>query len=117
MHPNTDRLPPPPSFEQGLAADEELTRFAYQPQLRRTLGLWPLLAFGLVFMVPIAPFGIFGGVFAASGGMVALAYTVGMLAMLITACSYTQMVRAFPMAGSVYNYAGVRHEAPVIRVG
>ncbi|MBN1173825.1 MAG: APC family permease [Micromonosporaceae bacterium] len=85
---------------------DEVTRFAYQPQLRRTLGLWPLLAFGLVFMVPIAPFGIFGGVFAASGGMVALAYTVGMLAMLITACSYTQMVRAFPMAGSVYNYAG-----------
>lgn len=60
----------------------------------------------LVFMVPIAPFGIFGGVFSASGGMVALAYSVGLLAMLVTACSYTQMVRAFPMAGSVYNYSG-----------
>ena len=30
-------------------------------------------------MVPIAPFGIFGGVFQASGGMVALAYVVGMV--------------------------------------
>jgi len=67
----------------------------------------------LIFMVPIAPFGIFGGVFAASGGMVALAYGVGMVAMLFTAVSYAQMVKAFPMAGSVYNYAGRGIAAPV----
>ena len=47
-------------------------------------------------MVPIAPFGIFGSVFQASGGMVALAYAVGMLAMAFTAASYAQMARAFP---------------------
>ena len=38
--------------------------------------------------------------------MVALAYAIGMLAMLFTAASYAQMSRAFPMAGSVYTYAG-----------
>jgi amino acid transporter len=69
--------------------------------------------YGLVFMVPIAPFGIFGGVFQASGGMVALAYAIGMLAMAFTAASYSQMSRAFPMAGSVYTYAGRGIAQPV----
>ena len=64
-------------------------------------------------MVPIAPFGIFGGVFQASGGMVALAYAIGGLAMAFTAGSYAQMSRAFPMAGSVYTYAGRGIAQPV----
>jgi amino acid transporter len=64
-------------------------------------------------MVPIAPFGIFGSVFQASGGMVALAYVIGMVAMAFTAGSYSQMSRAFPMAGSVYTYAGRGIARPV----
>ncbi|QPP10987.1 APC family permease [Streptomyces bathyalis] len=64
-------------------------------------------------MVPIAPFGIFGSVFQGSGGMVVLAYAVGMVAMMFTALSYAQMSRAFPMAGSVYSYAGRGIAAPV----
>ena len=64
-------------------------------------------------MVPIAPFGIFGSVFQASGGMVALAYAVGMVAMAFTARSYAQMARAFPMAGSVYTTRGAGIAAPV----
>ena len=85
----------------------------YQPELRRTLGLKDLVVYGLVFMVPIAPMGIFGSVFSSSGGMVALAYVIGMVAMLFTAASYAQMVKAFPLAGSVYNYAGRGIGAPV----
>src|SRR5262245_28767092 len=57
-------------------------------------------------MVPIAPFGIFGFVYNASHGMVPLAYAVGVLAMLFTASSYATMSRAYPLAGSVYAYAG-----------
>ena len=64
------------------------------------------MVYGLIFMVPIAPFGIFGTVFQASGGMVALAYVIGGVAMVFTALSYAQMSRAFPVAGSVYSYAG-----------
>ena len=64
-------------------------------------------------MVPIAPFGIFGSVFQGSGGMVALAYAIGMVAMMFTALSYAQMSRAFPMAGSVYTYAGRGIAPPV----
>src|SRR3954447_15741888 len=85
----------------------------YRPQLRRSLGLRDLVVYGLVFMVPIAPFGIFGGVFQASGGMVALVYAVGMLARAFTAASYAQRWRACPMGGSFYAYAGRGVAAPV----
>jgi amino acid transporter len=45
--------------------------------------------------------------------MVALAYAIGGLAMAFTAASYAQMSRAFPMAGSVYTYAGRGIAQPV----
>jgi amino acid transporter len=88
-------------------------RFGYQQELKRSLGFRDLLVYGLIFMVPIAPFGIFGSVYQGSGGMVALAYAIGMVAMMLTANSYAQMSRAFPMAGSVYTYAGRGISAPV----
>ncbi|GAB3407561.1 APC family permease [Flindersiella endophytica] len=88
-------------------------QFGYQQELKRSLSFWDLLIYGLVFMVPIAPFGIFGSVFQASGGMVALAYAIGMVAMVFTAISYAQMAKAFPLAGSVYAYAGRGIAQPV----
>jgi amino acid transporter len=88
------------------APDESIEQFGYRQELDRTLSFRDLLVYGLIFMVPIAPFGIFGSVFNASGGMVALAYVVGMVGMAFTALSYAEMARAFPMAGSVYTYAG-----------
>jgi amino acid transporter len=88
------------------AAEAELNKFGYKQELQRSLGLWDLLIYGLVFMVPIAPFAIFGFVFNKSHGMVPLTYIVGLVAMLFTALSYRAMSRAFPVAGSVYTYAG-----------
>jgi hypothetical protein len=96
-----------------VADDPQLGQFGYQQELSRSLSFSDLLIYGLIFMVPIAPFGIFGGVFQGSGGMVALAYAIGMVAMVFTALSYAQMVRAFPMAGSVYSYAGRGIAPPV----
>jgi amino acid transporter len=84
----------------------DVREFGYRQELRRSLSFVDLLVYGLIFMVPIAPFGIFGSVFQASGGMVALAYVIGIVAMGFTALSYAQMSRAFPVAGSVYAYAG-----------
>ena len=92
---------------------EDISRYGYTQELRRSLSFGDLLVYGLVFMVPIAPFGIFGSVFQGSGGMVALAYVVGMVAMMFTALSYAEMSRAFPMAGSVYSYAGRGIAPPV----
>jgi amino acid transporter len=91
----------------------DLDRFGYRQELRRSLSFWDLLVYGLVFMVPIAPFGIFGTVYAESGGMVVLAYGIGAVAMAFTALSYSEMARAFPMAGSVYSYAGRGIAPPV----
>jgi amino acid transporter len=105
--PGAARGPIPATGDPGVEA------FGYQHELKRSLTFTDLLVYGLVFMVPIAPFGIFGGVFQASGGMIALAYAVGGLAMAFTAASYAQMSRAFPMAGSVYTYAGRGIAQPV----
>lgn len=92
---------------------DDIGKYGYQQELHRSLSFRDLLIYGLVFMVPIAPFGIFGGVYQGSGGMVALAYAVGMVAMMFTALSYAEMSRAFPMAGSVYSYAGRGIAAPI----
>src|SRR5574342_816136 len=77
----------------------------YKQELKRSLTFWDLLIYGLVFMVPIAPFGIYGAVAQGSNGMVALAYLIGMVGMIFTALSYARMSEAFPIAGSVYAYA------------
>ena len=97
----------------GPAGDQSVEAFGYRQELKRSLSFTDLLVYGLIFMVPIAPFGIFGSVFQGSGGMIALAYAIGGLAMAFTAASYSQMSRAFPMAGSVYTYAGRGIAQPV----
>jgi amino acid transporter len=83
----------------------ELEQFGYREQLRRTLTTTDLIVYGMVFMVPIAPYGVFGFVWDDSKGMVPLAYLLGLVGMFFTAMSYAAMSRAFPLAGSVYTYA------------
>lgn len=85
--------------------EKNLADFGYEQELERTLSLKDLIIYGLIFMVPIAPFGIYGSVVSLSEGMVALAYLIGMVAMFFTALSYGQMAQAIPIAGSVYAYA------------
>lgn len=81
-----------------------LEQFGYEDQLDRALGLGDLIVYGMIFMVPIAPFSVFGFVWRGAHGMVVLAYLIGMTGMLFTALSYAAMSRAFPLAGSVYAY-------------
>ena len=83
-----------------------LERFGYRQELKRSLGLLALVVYGLLLISPTSPFAIFGIVFNLSHGMVPLVYLVGFLAMGFTAFSYVTMSRAFPIAGSVYAYAG-----------
>lgn len=93
------------STEAGL--DRGVESFGYRQELKRSLSQFDLLVYGLIFIVPLAPLGPFGYVFNASQGMVPLIYAVGVVAMLFTAISYVTMSRAFPVAGSVYAYAGL----------
>ncbi|WP_413627945.1 APC family permease [Fructilactobacillus vespulae] len=88
-----------------MGKKDTLESFGYKQELERTLTLKDLIIYGLIFMVPIAPFGIYGSVITASNGMIALTYIIGMIAMFFTALSYGQMAKAFPIAGSVYAYA------------
>src|ERR1700722_9065114 len=84
---------------------ESVADFGYEQELKRSLGLLDLLAYGLVFITPIAPVAVFGIVFNASRGMVPLVYVIGLIAMVFIALSYMSMTTAFPVAGSVYTYA------------
>ncbi|MEU8673652.1 APC family permease [Streptomyces sp. NPDC048560] len=80
-------------------------RDAGQGALRRTLGFRDLVVYGLLFIAPMAPVGVFGTLDAKSGGAVALVYVVATVVMAFTAFSYAQMVRVAPLAGSVFTYA------------
>jgi amino acid transporter len=79
--------------------------FGYKEELRRVLTTRDLVIYGMIFMVPIAPFSIYGLVWNDAKGMVPLAYLLGLIGMFFTALSYAYMSRAFPLAGSVYTYA------------
>ncbi len=82
-----------------------LESMGYKQELKRSLSTVDLIVYGLIFMVPIAPFGIFGTVMSISEGMVVLAYGIGMIGMIFTALSYWRMSEEFPISGSVYGYA------------
>jgi amino acid transporter len=82
-----------------------IEEFGYKDQLHRALTTKDLVIYGLIFMVPIAPYSVFGFVYNDAKGMVPLAYLVGLAGMFFTALSYAAMSRAFPLAGSVYTYA------------
>jgi amino acid transporter len=75
-------------------------------RVARTYSMGDMVSHAVVFMVLIAPMGIFGSAFAAAGGMVALAYAVGAVVMLVTASSFGILAQAYQAAGSVYTYAG-----------
>jgi amino acid transporter len=79
-----------------------------EPQvLRRSLSSGDLIVYGLLFIGPLAPVGVFGVLDAKSHGSVALVYLVATVAMAFTALSYAQMSRQVPHAGSVYAYASI----------
>ncbi|WP_329497706.1 APC family permease [Kitasatospora herbaricolor] len=73
--------------------------------LRRSLGVRDLMVYGLLFIAPMAPVGVFGVLDAKSHGAVAAVYLAATVAMGFTAFSYAQMVRAVPRTGSVFAYA------------
>jgi putrescine importer len=73
-------------------------------KLERSLTLFQLVLFGLAYLAPMIVFGIYGTVAQATKGLEASAYLVALIAMFFTAYSYTQMVKAYPVAGSAYTY-------------
>ena len=75
-----------------------------QTELKRTLKTKDLVIYGLVFMIPLAPAGMYGTFLSPASGMVSLCYLIGMIAMFFTGMSYHTMSGKYPMTGSVYVY-------------
>ncbi|MFJ4068626.1 APC family permease [Pseudomonas sp. NPDC089996] len=73
--------------------------------LKRSLTVTDLIVYGMVYMLPIAPFALYGIISNASNGLVPLVYVFSVVAMMFTARSYQLMSREFPVAGSAYAYA------------
>lgn len=75
-----------------------------QPGLKRALGLWALIIYGIVLIQPTAPMSLYGSAAVEGKGHVVTAILIGMVAMMFTAFSYGRMANAYPSAGSAYAY-------------
>src|ERR1700690_1208214 len=74
--------------------------------LKRTLGLWDLVFYGIILIQPTTPMPPFGVVSQVAYGHVVTTVLIAMVAMLFTAISYGRMARAYPSAASAYTYGG-----------
>ena len=81
-----------------------MSNVPHSSALRRNLSLRDLIVYGLLFIGPLAPVGVFGVLYARTGGAVALVYVLATIAMAFTAWSYAQMSAVVPHAGSVFAY-------------
>ena len=75
------------------------------PGLKRSLGYWDLVLYGLAYIAPFAPLSTLGFVWSESNGLIVLAYVLGAVCMYFTAQSYATMTETLPSAGSVYGFA------------
>ncbi len=82
----------------GLEKDND------QVQLKRTLSLIDLVAYGLAYISLVAALLTFGIVWDAANGLISLAYLLGAICIYFTAKSYSTMAAIHPNAGSVYGY-------------
>lgn len=76
------------------------------PKLRRVLGLWDLIFYGIVSVTPSAPVTVFGLALVLSRGFAVDTILIAMVAMVLTAMSYGRMASVYPSAGSAYTYVG-----------
>ncbi|WP_251158356.1 APC family permease [Caniella muris] len=71
----------------------------------KRLGIKDMVSYGMIMMVPIAPFALYASIFQTSNGMPALSYLIGAVGMLFTVFSFGVMIPLFPSSGSIYTYA------------
>lgn len=87
-----------------MTTNTNLENFGYDQSLKRVMPLSSIILYGLAYMAPGTIFGTYGLVTSMTHGMLAITYAIALLAMLFTALSYSEMVKAFPVAGSAYSY-------------
>ena len=91
-----------PTVQTG---EESLSSYGYKQEFRRVLKLRNLVAYGLAYVTPTAPFPMLGIVAIVALGHMSTAYFVAFIAMLFTATSYAKMAYRHPVAGSAYSYS------------
>ena len=74
------------------------------PRLKRVLGLWDLVYYGVILTSPIAVVPMFGEAQVLSRGHAVITVLAAMVAMTATAVSFGRMATVFPSAGSAYTY-------------
>ena len=74
------------------------------PRLKRVLGLWDLIYYGIILISPIAAVPMFGEAQILSRGHAVTTLLASMVAMTATAVSFGRMATVYPSAGSVYTY-------------
>ena len=74
------------------------------PRLKRVLGLWDLIYYGIILISPIAAVPMFGEAQVLSKGHAVTTLLASMVAMTATAVSFGRMATLYPSAGSVYTY-------------
>jgi putrescine importer len=74
------------------------------PHLKRVLGLWDLIYYGVILTSPIAAVPLFGEAQVLSHGHAATTMLLAMVAMSVTAVSFGRMATVYPSSGSVYTY-------------
>src|ERR1035438_8641083 len=79
---------------------------ATEVRLKRSLGLWDLVIYGIILIQPTAALPLFGIVSQEARGHVVTTLLIAMVAMLFTAISYGRMARVYPSAGSAFTYVG-----------
>ena len=90
----------------GDPAGQQLQEVQTAPKLKRVLGLWDLIFYGIVLIQPIAAIGLFGIASQGSRGHMVTTLLIAMVGMMLTAISYGRMASMFPSAGSAYTYVG-----------
>ena len=82
------------------------TSISEAPKLRRALGLWDLILYGMIVIQPTAPMPVYGVMSQRAHGHAVTIVLIAMIAMLFTAISYGRMARVYPSAGSAFTYVG-----------
>lgn len=75
-----------------------------QPHLKRVLGLWDLIYYGVILTSPIAAVPLYGTGQVLSHGHTVSTLLIAMVAMSVTAVSFGRMANVYPSSGSVYTY-------------
>jgi putrescine importer len=91
-------------MQKGQVRMQQKASAPETPRLKRVLGLWDLIYYGIILISPIAAVPMFGEAQVLSRGHAVTTLLTAMVAMTATAVSFGRMATVYPSAGSVYTY-------------